>query len=253
MNKPRILITNSNINSSALADLTGDTEIIYSDKASAEAVIQAGGLPFYMPALSTISEADIVAYLTLADGVLLTGADTNTNPLHYNEPPTHLKGRIDDERDRVEISLVKLAHDKKLPLFGICKGMQVMNVALGGTLYQDISAQHSAAINHDIKKTNRANLTHANQVAKESLLGQIFGKTTINTNAGHQQAVKQLAPGLVATATSEDDIIEAYEDPAYPFLIGVQFHPELRTFDPHFFALFEQFINAASKNQPSIS
>jgi putative glutamine amidotransferase len=248
MKKPRILITTSNVNSASLEPITGDTEILYTDKAAAAAVIQAGGLPVYLPSLTLLDTNDLQAYLADADGVLITGADTNTNPLYYGEKPTHLEGRIDDERDQIDIALIKLAYQAKVPLLGICKGMQIINVALGGTLYQKVTAQLPGSFDHDIKKTSRSNLTHTASLTEGSMLQQIFRGTELSANGGHQQAVKTLPASLTAVATASDSVVEAYEGIGYPFLLGIQFHAELRQFDEPFKAIFTRFIAAARNN-----
>lgn len=249
--KPTILMTTSNVYSTQLSPITGDTEIIYSDKATADVIIRAGGLPLYLPSIASLSSDEFEQYLDLADGVLITGADSNVNPIYYSESPLRLEKttRVDDERDRTDIALIRLAYKKKLPMLGICKGMQVINVALGGTLYQDVNAQHPSSLNHDISKTNRANFTHLVTTVKGSVSEEIFGKGVVRVNGGHQQAVKDLASGLKQTATAEDGIVEIYEAETYPFLIGTQFHPELCAVEhPAFFSLFERFIQASAKN-----
>lgn len=247
MKKPKILISTSNANSSDLENITGDTEIMYSDKATANAIIKAGGLPFYIPSIEAIEESELESYLNIADGVLLTGADTNTNPVYYGELPTYLKGRIDDERDKVDIKLVKIAYKRKMPMLVICKGIQIANVALGGTLYQNIISQCSNCFDHDIRKTNRSNLTHTAKLANGSILKKIFNKDVIHINGGHQQAVKDLSRKLKAVAVADDGIIEAYEGKGKNFLMGIQFHAELRLFDPPFFEIFKNFIKHCIK------
>ena len=247
MKKPKILISTSNANSPDLSNITGDTEILYSDKATADVVVKAGGLPFYVPSISSMEKTELQTYLDIADGVLLTGADTNTNPVYYGEATTHLKGRIDDERDRADIELVNIAYKRNLPILAICKGMQIANVALGGTLYQNIISQCPNCFDHDIKKTNRSNFTHKAKLANGSILKKIFNKNMIYINGGHQQAVKDLSKKLKAVAIADDGIVEAYEGVNDPFLMGIQFHAELRLFDPPFFEIFKIFIKYCNK------
>jgi putative glutamine amidotransferase len=247
MRKPVILISASNVNSSALEPITGDTDIIYSDRASALTVIQAGGIPIYLPSVAALGENDIAAYLELADGLLITGADTNTNPIYYGEMATQLKGRIDDERDRVDIMLIQQAYEKKMPIIGICKGMQLINVALGGSLYQNIAVQRPDCLDHNIRKTHRSNLSHRVQVEKESIFYDIFKGEECSLNGGHEQGVKSLSEKLTAVATASDGIVEAFEGAEHPFLLGLQFHPELRQFDAPFRGIFERFIVAAKE------
>jgi len=248
MKKPVILTSTSNVSSSKLGQITGDTEIMYSDAATVAAVIQAGGLPLYMPATSAIQPEAISTYLELADGVLLTGSDTDVDPLCYGESLVYSsKTRIDSQRDRTDIELITQARKKRLPILGICKGMQLINVALGGTLYQDIPAQHSSSLNHDPHKPDRASLTHRVRLAADSLLGEIFASSVAEVNSSHRQAIKRLAQPLSSSAVASDGIVEAYEEAGYPFLLGVQFHPELRAFDPLFVRIFERFVAASER------
>lgn len=248
MKKPVILISTSNVNSSSLETVTGDTDILYSDKATAIAIIKAGGLPIYMPSSEYSSENDVTHYTQMADGICLTGADTNTNPLYYGEVPSSIKGRIDDERDRTDMQLVKLAQEKKIPLLGICKGMQIINVALGGALYQDILSDCSGAFNHDIKKTSRANFTHQARFIGDSKLKKMFDNTdVIRLNGGHQQGVKKLAKYLKAVAVADDGIVEAFEGKTKTFLMGIQFHAELRLFDSPYERIFQEFVASCRK------
>lgn len=241
-------MTTSNVQSGSLGSITGDTEIVYSDKATAEVIVKAGGLPLYLPSIASLSKEDLAAYVAMADGLLVTGADSNMNPIYYNEAPVRVekKTRIDDERDRTDLALIPLAYEKSLPMLGICKGMQVINVALGGTLYQDVGSQHLGSSNHDISKTNRANFTHLATMVEGSSLQDIFGSGDVHLNGGHQQAIKDLAPVLKPAAVAKDGIVEIYEGKDYAFLVGTQFHPELRAFDPVFFKIFERFLAAAS-------
>ncbi|MET0779216.1 MAG: gamma-glutamyl-gamma-aminobutyrate hydrolase family protein, partial [Candidatus Saccharimonadales bacterium] len=154
------------------------TDILYSDRASTVAVIQAGGLPIYIPSLKAISAPDLSAYVDLADGLLVTGEDANINPDCYGEIQIQLGGRIDDERDRQDIRLIKCTYTKRLPLLGICKGMQIINVALKGTLYQNVAVQHPDALNHDVHGS-RMHITHYATLADDSLLKSIFHESTI--------------------------------------------------------------------------
>lgn len=247
MKKPKILISTSNIHNSSLETITGDTELFYTDRQTAKIVIKAGGLPMYLPSDISLSEEDIAQYLSECDGILLTGADTNVNPLLYGESPTVLKGRVDDERDQIDINITKAAYKKRLPILGICKGAQVINVALGGTLYQNIAMQYKSAIKHDLYRTTRSNFTHTIRLNKKSLLYSIFKKEVIPVNSAHEQAVKELAKSLSITAVASDGVIEAFEGKKYPFLMGLQFHAELRSFDHDFFKIFQTFIKECQR------
>ncbi|HTE22252.1 MAG TPA: gamma-glutamyl-gamma-aminobutyrate hydrolase family protein [Candidatus Limnocylindria bacterium] len=244
MKKPKILISMSNVTSPSLEEIVGDVEILYSDRAAATAIIKAGGLPIYMPSLIDLSEDDLSRYINIADGVLIAGEDVGTNPAYYGEDVLDKAARLDDERDQTDIRLVKLAYQKKIPMLGLCKGMQIINVALGGTLYQDIASQYPGAINHDAKNS-RTKFTHRATLKEESVLKSIFGGDKLRVNGGHRQGVKELSKQLTAVATASDGIVEAFEGSNYPFLLGVQFHPEIRLFDPQFMEIFNRFVSFA--------
>jgi putative glutamine amidotransferase len=247
MRRPIILITTSNQSNASLEQITGDTDILYSDKATANAVIAAGGLPLYISSMGA-DEDSIEHYLRLADGVLITGANTGTNPRYYGETVLQESQRVDDERDKLDIALIKAAYKKKLPLLAICKGMQVTNVAFGGSLYQKVTTQHPGSFDHDPEKNSRAEITHAAKVINGSILKSIFG-SVIATNSSHEQAIKKLAPNLISVAVAEDGIIEAFEGENYPFLLGVQFHAELRPADKQYRSIFDKFIASTVTNE----
>ncbi len=244
--KPIILLTTSNISDDGLATFVGDTKIIYSDRAAAVAIIEAGGIPLYMPAVDAVDESLIDHYLSLVSGVLITGADTHTDPAFYNEEITALDGRIDSERDRVDIMLIKKTHAAKLPLFGICKGMQLINVALGGTLYQNINTQHvdPKKFNHSIKN-KRTSVTHHTTLPEKSFLRAITNEISFGVNGGHEQGVKKLSAQLQPSAISEDGIVEVFQSKeSDQYIVGTQFHVELMQDNPNFAAILSQFIGA---------
>ena len=189
-------------------------------------IVKAGGTPVILPAVTdgqTLRNA--VAQL---DGLILVGG-ADVNPLWYGESPIQQLGGVDPQRDLYELKLIKLASDRNIPILGICRGCQLLNVAFGGTLYQDIPAQRRG--NH-IKHQQSLPTTygsHAVYVKKEGPLAAIFGKDTLAVNSSHHQAVKDVAPGFEAIAFSPDSIIEAIT--AYPnrSILGVQWHPEALT------------------------
>ncbi len=155
---------------------------------------------------------------------------------------------IDPDRDRVELELVRLAAGSKKPFFGICRGIQVINVALGGTLYTHIHDQHPGALRHDwYPNIPRDYLAHTVKVQESSSLSRILGKTTVETNSLHHQAVHQSAPRLTAVAWAPDGIIEAVELSDHPFGLGVQWHPENLQAHPEMRALFQALVAASSQ------
>jgi putative glutamine amidotransferase len=213
----------------------------------ARAVAAAGGLPVLIPLLE--EEDTLRALYDRLDGVLLPGG-VDLDPATYGETPLPTCGRLDPARDRVELAFARWAIAEGKPLFGLCRGLQIVNVALGGTLYQDIAAQRREAIKHDYFPSAgfpRDHLAHPVIVTSGSRLDSLVGTAPLKVNSMHHQAVKDLAPGLVSTALAPDGVVEAVESPDRPFLLGVQWHPEsLTERDPRMHRLVAGFVEAAS-------
>jgi putative glutamine amidotransferase len=181
------------------------------------------------------------------DGLLLSGGgDVDASEFNdKNHPTVHYVNR---PRDLMELTLTREARKRGVPVFGICRGMQVMNVALGGNLIQDIPDEIKSLLVHDDSQNSRQNLVHEVIIQKGTLLHRILGEDRLAVNSFHHQAVKELGNGLIPTAWSEDRIVEGIEIPDAPFFLGVQWHPE--EFVEHgaiFHALFETFVEAARK------
>jgi putative glutamine amidotransferase len=152
---------------------------------------------------------------------------------------------VDDALDRFELQVARLALEKDLPLLAICRGIQVLNVSLGGTLYQDIASQVPESICHT-PKVDKAVNTHAVQIEPKTRLSSIFEKKRIWVNGKHHQAVKEPAPGLTVCARAKDGVIEAVEDGERKFALGVQWHPEgTWRHDPYSRKLFRALVQAA--------
>lgn len=212
------------------------------------AVATAGGLPVMIPLLD---EMDTLRELfDRLDGLLIPGG-VDVDPATYGEAPLPTCGRLDRDRDRVELSLARWAREDGKPLFGLCRGLQIVNVALGGTLYQDIAAQRSDAIKHDYFPTagySRAHLAHPVTVSGGTRLHAFVGTAPLKVNSMHHQAVKNLAPELVTTAVAPDGLVEAVESPDSHFLLGVQWHPEaLSDHDHRMHRLLAGFVEAAAR------
>ncbi len=190
--------------------------------AYSRAVLQAGGVPVILPNLD--DAAAIETWLNRLDGLLLSGG-YDLDPCLFGEPTLNDTVEIDGPRDAAELPLIHLALERPLPLFAICRGIQSLNVALGGTLYQDLPAQLTTAVCHR-QEAPRSVCTHAVRVTPGSRLAEIVGSPTLEVNSFHHQAVKDLAPGLEAVGHAEDGVIEALERPGPRFLLAVQFHPE---------------------------
>ena len=186
-----------------------------------KAIRRAGGIPIIITI--TDDEDELNRILGIIDGLLLTGG-VDVHPNRYGEEPVPEIGNINPERDEFDLKLVRMAVEAELPILAICRGIQVMNVAFGGTLYQDISTQHPKAnILHRIKAENV--IHHYVDIKEGTLLHKLLGaKAGVNTS--HHQAVKDLAEGFIISAYSEDGVIEGIEMPGRPCLLGVQFHPE---------------------------
>lgn len=186
-------------------------------------VLKAGGIPLILPPLDDTDS--LMNMLQTIDGLLLTGG-SDINPLFLNEEPVKELHSINPRRDKQELLLTRLAADRQIPILGICRGMQVMNFALDGTLYQDIYSQRKEACIKHSQDLERAYPSHTVHIEKNSLLFDLMGTETLPVNSFHHQAVKDVAPGFRATAIAPDGIIEAMESTECKAILGVQWHPE---------------------------
>ena len=209
-------------------------------------ILDAGGIPVLIPAMDDASALqEIVKSL---DGLLLSGG-ADIDGCYFNEPTLEELTEIDPERDRYDFLLLRIATDYQLPVLGICRGMQVINVAFGGGLWQDIPSQYPGSpLNHSVL-TQKEQPVHAVKIEKDSVLFSIFGKEEVGVNSRHHQAVKRIATGFKVSATSEDGVVEAIE--AYPHkrIIGVQWHPENMATEGNneeMKRLFNHFVNEAN-------
>jgi len=210
-------------------------------QAYVQAIEQVGGVAIGIPPMNNIEH--IVSVLQRFDGLLLPGGN-DIDPMLYHEDIIRENGALEPERDRLELAIVQwaLAHD--VPLLGICRGLQMLNVAAGGTLYQDIPAQADSALQHR-QKAPRWYGTHAIHIEHGTQLADIFQPDTLRVNSFHHQAVKKLAPGFIASARANDNMIEAIESPQHRFAVGVQWHPEaMLPHDPNQATLFKAFMQA---------
>ncbi|MBI3962288.1 MAG: gamma-glutamyl-gamma-aminobutyrate hydrolase family protein [Deinococcus sp.] len=205
------------------------------------AIVAAGGLPLELPLVpGELAEE----YLELVDGLLFTGGK-DLSPMLYGEEPHQGLGEIDVARDEFEMSLARAALKRDLPLLGICRGIQTLNVAAGGTLYQDLPSQLPQSLKHE-QKTDRQYTSHSVQIVPGSHLADMFG-LSMKVNSHHHQAVKAVAPGFQVTARASDGVIEAIEMAGQRFMVGVQWHPEALVDDyPAHRRLFTEFVRAAS-------
>ena len=197
-------------------------------------------------------DADLQAIFDRVDGILLPGGG-DVEPSIYNGRTNVNMWGIDDERDRTEIFMARAAVRESKPIFAICRGIQVMNVALGGTLWEDILKLVPDAMDHDLlDHMPRNHLSHTVNLSSGSTTAQLMGKTISWVNSIHHQAISDVAKDFEVTAIAPDGIIEAIEISEHPFAVGVQWHPEnLIDDDPGMLALFEGFVQASARQPHS--
>ena len=227
--------------------IEGATDRFYLSRHYSEAVAGAGGAPVHISLIPDESYIDsVVADL---DGLLLPGSNSDVDPLLYGEEPHRGLGEVQPLKDKTDLLAIAAAERKGIPIFAICFGMQVLNVARGGTLIQDIPAQKPDAIKHD-QGTPRDRPSHNVELLQGSLLGELSGVPKTAVNSHHHQAVNTVGRNLLATAWSSDGLIEGLEDPRDDrFVVAVQWHPELGWERDEFSRnLFQRFIKEAGIN-----
>jgi len=213
-----------------------------------EVLTSFGAVPWLVPLLPD-DEATLRAIYERLDGVFLPGG-ADVDPASYGDEKHAACGRTDPARDRTEVALARWAAEDGKPVLAVCRGEQILNVAAGGTLYQDLAAHRDGSIKHDYfpvdGKYTREFLSHPVRVAAGTRLGELLEDDVIEVNSMHHQGIKTLAPGLVASAVAPDGVIEAVEPENGQFMIGVQWHPEsLVDSDPRMHRLFTAFTAAA--------
>lgn len=198
---------------------------IYVNKDYVDAVIKNGGIPLIIP-MSTDEEI-IAEQISLVDGLILSGGH-DVFPHNYGEEPKQNLGEVLPIRDKYDFMLLTEAKKRKIPILGICRGCQIINVFEGGTLYQDLSyiksdveiIKHSQNHSPELK-------THTAIIEKDTKIYEIFEENEIMINSFHHQALKDIAKEYKVTARAKDGVVEAIENMNYPFLVGVQWHPEM--------------------------
>ncbi len=213
-----------------------------------EGVAEAGGVPVVLPPIGDARAAEAVIHSL--DGLLLSGG-SDLDPGYYGEEPAPELGLTIPERDAFEMPLLELALRRGLPIFGICRGMQLLNVALGGTLYQDLPSQWGRGVLKHRQETPKWQPTHEVEVRGGAYLVEIMDRDVIKVNSYHHQGIKDLAGGLVVSARSSDGLAEAVEarDLSERWLVGVQWHAEaMRGADPGQNSLFEAHVSAAERH-----
>jgi putative glutamine amidotransferase len=206
-----------------------------------ESLKRAGAVPVIVPP----QPENVGDVLDGLDGILLAGGD-DCDPAEYGEERHPSCEPMDPRRQQNDVRLAKMARERGIPTLGICLGVQMMNVAAGGTLIQDIGSAVGTDIDHASEPSDR----HRHDVHIESAtkLGGILGARELNVNSSHHQAVGRVASGLNVSAQAPDGVVEALEDPAHPFYVGVQWHPEDMPGEPSATAIFGAFVEAARRH-----
>ncbi|MBA2668790.1 MAG: gamma-glutamyl-gamma-aminobutyrate hydrolase family protein [Gemmatimonadetes bacterium] len=217
-----------------------------------QTLIHAGGLPWMIPLVAEDVETTRGMYEAL-DGIFLPGG-ADVDPLSYGEERHPKCDRSDPPRDRMEMQLVRWALEEQKPVLGVCRGAQIMNLVMGGTLWQDLAELREGSIKHDYFPFKgaypRDYMAHPILVTdNNSRLSRIVGAPQVLVNSMHHQGIRDLAPGLIVTAVAPDGLIEAVESPDQEhFFVGVQWHPEVLTEgDAKSRRLFDEFIGAAGE------
>lgn len=205
---------------------------------------QAGGIPICIP---NATEENVEAILNLIDGLVLIGG-ADIDPILFNEEPHRHIGSVVRKRDDSDLSLMNEAFKRQMPILGICRGQQIMNVAFGGTIIQDIPSQIENTLLHK-QTSKRGELAHTVEV-KTSKFKEIFIEESFRVNTFHHQSVGKLGEGLVISAVAKDGIIEGIEHESHPYCVAVQWHPEELAPNGDIYAqrLFKSFIEACVKN-----
>ena len=209
-----------------------------------ERVKEAGAIPIILPLAA--DGADIAQLADLCDGFLFTGGQ-DVDPQLYGEAMKPFCGELCPARDAMEQELLRRALEQDKPILGICRGIQFLNAALGGTLYQDLPTEHPSEIRHSMKPPYDRT-AHTVHIWPLTPLSALLEKTELGVNSCHHQAIKSLAPGLVEMARSEDNLIEAVYLPGKTFVWAVQWHPEMSLYtDEDSRKIFEVFVRATNQ------
>ena len=215
-----------------------------------EAIEKAGGIPIGMPVLQEFNVETIKKQIELVDGILIQGG-LDVDPSFYNEERHPLLGQTNVQTDKYLIEVIKQAIGTKIPILGICRGHQILNVALGNNLYQDLSVAGINVSNHRQDLSQLCHTKHSINVNKNSLLSKIFpNNETLQINSFHHQAVNKLGTNIEIDAKSDDGIIESIHYKSdEQWVLGVQFHPEqlMRCEGKEFIEIFKKFIEEAQK------
>jgi putative glutamine amidotransferase len=219
-----------------------DGSFFYNNSSYVRAVEQAGGMPLLIPMLD---DMDVLrSFLPHLDGLLLSGG-IDVDPYFYQEEPHPALMTVYRPLDEFHIELVRWAFEQRMPTLAICRGMQVLNVALGGSLYQDLSLQYPGNLPHAAWNLPRNSIIHSVTVKPGSLFERILGQREVPVNSLHHQAVRDVGAGVMITGYAEDGVAELLEVPEQPFMVATQCHPEeLAQEWPIWSHLFHAFVSA---------
>lgn len=209
------------------------------------AITQFGGVPIVLPNLEMDGIEEIASTI---DGLLLTGGG-DIDPTLFGEEPLPGLGNIVPERDRFEVELIQKMLKLNKPILGICRGAQIMSIAMGGDMYQDIYSQRDGSLlQHDQLAPNWHG-SHFVEVTEGSLLRKIVGVDKFKVNSYHHQALRNMPDGFIVSGVASDGVIESFESTKHTFVMGVQWHPEslISKNDTSSLAIFEAFINECKK------
>lgn len=211
-----------------------------------ESILKAGGIPVAIPLIA--DQATARSLYTMVNGVLIPGGE-DVDPSRYGEKPHPKLGTVCDARDELEINITRWAYQDDKPILGVCRGIQVMNVALGGSLYQDIESEDARWSTHNNKPPLWEQTPHELIISPNSKLLSIIKSERIPINSLHHQAPNKIAKSLQVSGTSDDGVVEALEAPDRSFFLAVQCHPELlwQKKDARWLGVFTALIEAASK------
>lgn len=209
-----------------------------------QAIIHAGGVPLLVPA--GVGQ-DVKRIEESLDGLVLSGGD-DVDPYLFDEEPHPQLGNVTPERDEMEMAMARQFLNADKPILGICRGMQLLNIVCGGTIYQDLTAQHAGPLMQHKQRALKSHASHAVTLTKDSVLHQIAARNEIRVNSFHHQAVCDVASPFVIAGQSKDGVIEAMESAKHRFVLGVQWHPEelYASGDPFSRRIFEVFIKKCS-------
>lgn len=209
-----------------------------------DSIVKVGGVPVLIPQIIDLIET----YMSLVDGLIITGGNFDHAPELYGETIIHPTTKLNPKRSAFDYALTKSALEHRRPFLGICAGHQMLNIVRGGTLIQSIEDEFETTLNHS-QEACRHQPTHDIEILTGSLLWECNQRQShAGVNTSHHQAIKKLGSKLVASAWSEDGLIEAVEDPSLPFCMGVQWHPEFLVCDLDL-ALYEKFISVCRQGQ----